>query len=625
MMYALRFFPAVTTALLVISGCDSPTRDHNLGTERTSRMPSIHESPSVGPAGRQVLFGDLHVHTGYSIDAFIYDVFNGPSDAYRFGRGESIPHPAGYEVRIGRPLDFMAVTDHAKYMAVFQQLTDPSHPLSDHPLSESLTSADPNTRRLGLEQVMSRIRTGQPIQADLTRPEWASDVWRTTIAAADEYYEPGRFTTFVGYEWTAMPDGHNLHRNVIFRTSTVSRVPFSSLDSNDPSDLWKWMDRQRDLGIELLAIPHNANVSNGLMYPDLPTIVDKLGPDYVDQRNRNEPVNEIVQIKGQSETHPILSPYDEYANFELFERKLGDFSAVDTVQNSYARQALKNGLLIDAQLDGNPYKFGMIGSSDTHNGAMSLEEDEYFGKAGNLDGVAEVRLGRTRTPMTEVIQDWGSGGIAGVWAEENTREAIFDALVRKETFATSGPRISLRFFAGWNLPENLLTQTDWPRIAYENGVAMGSDLILGAAGGEPRFLVWAAKDPDGANLDRVQIVKGWLGADGSLHEDVYDVVWSGDRAKGSDGKLPPVANTVNIEEATFSNTVGAVELQTIWRDPDFDPTERAFYYLRVLEIPTPRWSTYDAARIGVATLTHKPATIQERAYSSPIWYTSDNQ
>ena len=412
-----------------------------------------------------------------------------------------------------------------------------------------------------------------------------------------------------------------MHRNVIYRGHKVSDIPFSSFDSQDPENLWAWMDKEREKGIDVMAIPHNANMSDGLMYSLNKMNGSPMTKEYAESRFRNEPINEVVQIKGQSMSHPALAPNDEFADFEIYAYTFSTAAPPPSKpEGSYVRQALKNGLALEKTLGTNPFKFGLIGSSDGHNSGSSVEENNHFGKLGNIDATPETRVGVEDKFVR--AQYFSAAGLAGVWAEENTRDAIYDALQRKETFATSGPRIQVRFFGGYHFNESAMEGEDWIKNAYENGVAMGSDLNSGPSNlnSQPTFLIWANKDAEGANLDRIQVVKGYLDESGNTREKIYNVAWAGDRKPDSDGKLAAIGNTVNIEKATYTNEIGAINLQTVWTDPEFDAEQSAFYYLRVLEIPTPRWSTYDAYVLGKKPPGDIAETIQERAWSSPIWY-----
>ena len=585
---------------------------------------------------RNAYFGDLHIHTSWSFDAFVMNVRTSPDDAYRFGKGEPIPHAGGATIQIRRPLDFMAVTDHAEYMSVFMQMQDAGNPLAKLEMAkeyrniEEENPADADAlkkfRKIGLS-----IVTLNPYE-ELVEADIIQNTWQRVVAAADRYYEPGKFTTFPAYEWTSSPMNllskerisYKLHRNIVFKGGKVSGTPFSAFNSQDPEDLWAWMDKERAKSIDVLAIPHNANMSSGAMYHPETRSGQPLTAAYAQSRSRNEPINEVVQIKGQSMTHPILSPNDEFADYELYPYS-SSYSVTapkSPPKNSYARDALKEGLAFEKSLRANPFKFGFIGSSDSHNAATAVEEDNYFGKIGLADPTPALRLNPPEERLTKYMS---AAGLAGVWAKENTREAIFEAMQRKETFATSGPRIKLRFFAGWDLEANSLSGQDWVTQAYANGVPMGSDLKSQEAEGRgqsPTFIIQAIKDGEGAHLDRVQVIKGYLDKEGNPQEKIFEVVWAGDRKIDNSGKLPAIGNTVDIPTATYTNDIGAVRLQTIWKDPEFDASQSAFYYVRVLEIPTPRWSTYDAATLGVSPLADLPVTIQERAWSSPIWYTA---
>lgn len=562
---------------------------------------------------RNAYFGDLHVHTGLSPDAYIFSVRTTPDDAYRYAMGEAIEHVSGEKVQLkSGSLDFYAVTDHAEYMGVLPKLTDPNHPLAKTDFAQRIRSQDQQVKYAAFQQLIGNgLAENKPVQA-LLKPDITRSAWQDIQKAAEKYYRPGEFATFIGYEWTAMPDNQNLHRNVIFRGTDVPELPFSSFDSEQPEGLWAFLDKVRKKGSDVLAIPHNANLSNGLMFP---RTVDSFGraidAAYAEQRLRNEPLQEITQIKGTSETHPLLSPADEFADFEIYEKLIGrDKKSIPG--GSYIRDAYRRGLEIQSENGFNLYRFGVIGSSDTHNAGAPIDEDSYFGKVGVVDGTPRARQSRIK---------WGASGLAAVWAEENTREAIFDALQRKETFATTGPRIRVRFFGGWNYPENLHQDPECIDKAYTSGVPMGGELPPRAVNREtPAFVAWALKAPDGANLDRIQIIKGWSER-GKSFEKIYDVALSDDRQiDPKTAKAPSVGSTVDVANPGYENSIGAAELSTTWTDPDFDPEVPAFYYARVIEIPTPRWSTFDAARLGVTPAGEVPVAIQERAYTSPVWY-----
>jgi hypothetical protein len=582
---------------------------------------------------RNAYFGDLHVHTGWSFDSYIYNVRTTPDDAYKFAKGEAIPHASGYMIQNKTPLDFEAVTDHAEYLGIIPKLGDPNSALADHPYAEPIRTGDEE----GILEVYLDL-TGTALKGvsegqgkfnkveSLDKPEIEQSIWQEMIATANKHYEPGKFTTFVGYEWSSTPNNANLHRNVIFKTDqNLPQLPYSTFESYYPENLWKWMDNQRQNGAELIAIPHNPNLSNGEMFKLKDSFGNPIDQAYIAARSRNELLVEGVQIKGQSETHPTLSPDDEFANFEVVDSLLATIGKKGKANGSYFREAYRNGLGFQEQYNDNPFKFGLIGSSDTHNTGGAYEEDNYFGKIGIEDGTPEKRFASTpdKSPLPGAI--FGTGGLAGVWAEENTRESIFDALVRKETFATSGPHIRARMFGGWNFNPDLVKQRNWVDIAYANGVPMGTDLPeIPNNSTAPSFVVWAMKDPNSGNLDRIQIVKGWS-KQGQTYEKIYNVALADGRQVDGEGNAPPVGMTVDISKATYTNTIGDTELMGVWTDPDFDPNLNAFYYARVLEIPTPRWSTYDAKKMGVAPLGFVSATIQERAYTSPIWYTPSQE
>jgi hypothetical protein len=463
-----------------------------------------------------------------------------------------------------------------------------------------------------------------PIKAFMA-PEVAGSIWKDNVKIAEENNHPGKFTAFCSYEWTSMPNNRNLHRNIFFRDCThLPPMPYSSLDSNHPEDLWNWMDSQRKAGNELLAISHNANVSDGWMYPvDLDSFGRPIDAAWATSRDRNERLVEITQIKGSSETHPLLSPNDEFANYELLSGLLGlppDVGRIDHIHGSYARQALKDGIAMQDTRGYNPYKFGMAAGSDSHNTGSPYRQDNFYGGHAEVDGTIERRLAGVMLGNTIDVRLENPGGLTGVWAEENTRASIWDAMYRKETFGTSGVHIKVRFFGGWGYNNDTLNAKDWVHQSYTNGVPMGADLppMQGTA---PTFVVWAVKDPTSGNLDRIQIIKGWT-KNGQSFEKIYDVVWSGDRKSNKwTGRVPAIQNTVDLEKATYTNTVGSTELKTVWTDPEFDASLHAFYYARVLEIPTPRWTLIQAVKAGIPPPDMVPLTGQERAWSSPIWYT----
>ncbi len=617
---------ALAIAALGLGAACSPVEDPTLfpafdESMRTAPPPK----PAVAPnAQRNLLWGDLHIHTSYSTDAYLLGVRATPDDAYVFARGGTIGHGAGYPIRIDRPLDFAAVTDHSEYMGVARLDESRTLPLEERSLRERLLNDGPLSLTVALLRTVGQV-TGLETYAGSSEAERiVLDAWQHTIDTANAHNEPGVFTALIGYEWTSTPDGQNLHRNVIYRDTHVPERPFTSVDSENPEDLWQALDGQREAGMRVLAIPHNSNVSNGLMYDKFTYDGSALNDAWAQQRLRNEPISEILQIKGASETHPMLSPEDEFADFEIMSDKLGASGGLSEPAGSYARDALRTGVGLSQREGFNPYRFGVIGSSDSHNASSSVEEDNHHGKLPLMDGTAGLRLGKSIYVPGSLhrARRWGAAGLAAVWAQENTRAAIFDALARRETYATSGPRIRLRFFGGFDYDESLLQTPDLLDAAYARGVPMGGELRgePGAADSPqaPTFLAWVAKDPEGANLDRLQIIKGWADADGVSHERIYDIALSDGREPLENGEVPPVGNTVDPETATYTNDIGAQSLRAYWRDPDFDPAQHAFYYARALEIPTPRWSTYDAVRLGVEP--PEPVSLRERAISSAIWY-----
>ncbi len=580
--------------------------------------------PAPNP-DRNAYFGAVHVHTGWSFDAFTNGSQTTPTDAYAWAQGREITNSGvGGKIQIRTPLDFYMVSDHAEFMGVFNQMSNPDSPLSKTEIAKGVNSPDANVRLQTFAAFLRDMSTGK-VDPSLSDPKLAASVWTEIVKAAEENYQPGKFTTFAGFEWTSNPNKRNLHRVVVFRdTKTLPELALSAMDSDDPESLWKWMGLQRERGSTLLAIPHNGNASDGRMFELVKFDGKPIDAAYNATRAANEPLYEITQIKGTSETHPALSPNDEFAGFEIWDYTLSaDFERPKKRPGSYVRKALLDGMSEEQAGRGNPFKYGFIGDTDTHNAAATNEEFNYTGKfAFENDAVHRVN-GLEGQPAGQIqqVREFSSGGLAGVWAEQNTREAIYDAMLRKETFGTSGPMIKVRFFASWDLGADTLAAPDFVKQAYAGGVPMGGDLRPSAdAAKAPTFFVTALKDPESGNLDRVQIVKGWLDAKGAPQERVYDVTWSGDRKPGADGKLPAVGDTVDAAKGSYTNSIGAPQLSAAWTDPDFKAGERAFYYARVLEIPTPRWSTIDAARLGVAVPKGLPVSIQERAWSSPIWY-----
>jgi hypothetical protein len=616
------------------------------GTLDKETAAKVHPTkPQYSPyAGRNFpvrpLFGDTHLHTSMSFDAGMFGCRLGPVEAYRFARGEEVTSSTGQRVRLSRPLDFLVVADHSDFMGLAPDF------LGGKP--EVL--ADPTARRW-----FELIREGKageafnellPVYGAGKMPATMQylpgspgyrSAWQATIQAAEQANEPGRFTAFIGYEWTSNTGGNNLHRNVIFRddASKASRIEpyttFPPLGSDNPSDLWKWMAAYEEkTGGRVLAISHNGNVSNGRMFSILDPITGgKFNKDYALTRTKWERLYEVTQTKGDGETHPFLSPNDEFADFYRWDKANLDGSVrkkKEMLEFEYARSAFKNGLKLEAELGVNPFKFGLIGSTDAHIGIPAIEEDNFFGKLATAEPSPQrwehPFIKNAKSGVTILGWETQAAGYAAVWAQENTRESIFDAMQRRETYATTGTRMAVRLFGGWDFEAKDAESRSPATVGYSKGVPMGGDLTTAPAGKAPTFLVAALRDPIGANLDRFQVVKGWMDAKGELHERIYDVAVSGGRPIGADGRCKTsVGSTVDVQNATWSNTIGSPELIAVWKDPDFDANQRAFYYGRVIEIPTPSWTAYDAKRFGVKMSKEVPMTTTERAYTSPIWYT----
>jgi hypothetical protein len=571
---------------------------------------------------RNAYFGELHIHSSWSVDAYVFGTRIGPEDATKYAMGQPVVHPGGFKVQLNQPLDFTIVMDHSEYTGAFAMADDPNSPLRQNsPLVADLLRFGTWANGMDLYKLLSvTIVKDKPITM-LQGPEVAGYAWKQIVKIADKYYQPGKFTTFPGWEWTSTPDYKNLHRIVFFKDAKhVSDSEFSSIESVNPVDLWKWMEAQRAAGNEVVAIPHNGNLSDGALYPREVTFFGQpIDKAYADARMRNEPVSEVYQVKGQSETTPRLSPEDEFADFGIFVWLLLGAKGTPTDYGSYMRLALRDGIAMQGAYGFNPYKFGMVAASDSHSAASAYRHDDYFGEHGTFDDTPEKRLSPVRHLNMDNRQV-NPAGLTGVWAEDNTREAIWAAIWRKETYATSGLHMKVRLFAGWEYDPAVLQQKDWVAAGYAKGVPMGGDLPEKKSQA-PSFIVWAERDPSSANLDRIQIVKGWA-KNGQSFEKTYDVAWSGDRKPDpATGKLPPMGSTVDISKGTYENTIGAAELKTVWTDPDFDPSLDAFYYARALLIPTPRWTTIQAAQLHVVPPDVVPLTVQDRAWSSPIWYT----
>ena len=635
-MMISRLFAAslAVVALVTLGACDRKQPEPKKAAAPAQPAPA---EPAAAPAAqpnpeRNAYFGETHIHTSWSVDAWVMgNRITGPDDAYKYAQGQTIKHPMGFDIKIDTPLDFMGVTDHSEYVAVTKQANTPGSYVSTLPEAQPMIMKDPNSsaEQNAVFSYLLKLAASAPVKA-LMSPKVTSTVWKENVKIADENNHPGKFTAFCSYEWTSMPGNRNLHRNVFFRAcDKVPDYPFSALDSKLPTELWNWMDAQRKAGNELLAISHNANVSDGWMYPiDVDNTTGRpIDAAWAAARDRNERLVEIKQGKGQSETHPLLSPNDEFANYEMYQAILGlpaDIGRIDRITGSFGRQALKDGITMQDVRGYNPYKFGMAGGSDSHNTGSPYRQDNFYGLHADADGTVERRFAGVLIGGTMDVRLENPGGLTGVWAEENTRASLWDAMYRKETFGVSGPRIKVRFFGGWGYGNDILNASDWVKQSYAGGVPMGADLPPMPAGGKgtaPRFVVWAVKDPSTANLDRIQVVKGWT-QNGQSFEKVFDVAWSGDRKPDKwTGRVPAIQSTVELDKATYTNSVGSTELKTVWTDPQFDASLHAFYYARVLEIPTPRWTLIQAVKSGLPPPNIVPLTGQERAWSSPIWYT----
>jgi hypothetical protein len=640
-MKTLRAFTSVLPAILITFAFALPVSADYPGVISKDDVKGVFKAPGYSPyAGRnyptKVLWGDTHLHTNLSLDARAFGVILGPEEAYRFARGEEITASHGERVKLSRPLDWLVVTDHSDAMGAMNEIVAGNPDLMREPLLKDWHDRIKAGGDTALAATMEVIETfagisGEKLPEILQSDEFVGSVWGRYLETAEEFNEPGRFTTIIGYEWTSTPGGNNLHRNVLYRggaNEARQMIPYTTAESFNPEDLWTWMETYTEkTGGQLLALAHNGNVSNGIMFPEINPETNKpLTREYAERRIRWEPIYEVTQIKGDGESHPYLSPNDEFACYDTLWDKanLGPVpKKEEMLQYEYAREALKVGMRIEQKLGVNPYKFGMVGSTDSHTGLVTAEEENFFGKHSGKEPHADRwsklvgSFGETKYYGWEQV----SSGYAAVWATENTREAVFDAMKRKEVYATTGPRMTVWFFGGYDFTTEDAEARAPGMIGYSKGVSMGGDLTKAPNGKAPTFLVAALRDPYRGNLDRIQIIKGWLDGSGKTHEKVYDVVWSDGRKPGPDGKLPPVGNTVDVATATWTNTIGHSELITTWKDPDFDPKQPAFYYARVIEIPTPRWTAYDAVRYGVKMSDEVPMITQERAYTSPIWYT----
>jgi hypothetical protein len=633
-MRRIAIYGAMASALVLAACAPSAPRTASSAGDASSAAPvQVAEAPYP----TQVFYGDTHLHTMNSGDAIVFGTRITPEDALRFASGEKVTSSTGYAAQLERPLDFLVVSDHSEGIGTGRELLRGNDIyMSDPTLKRwhDMMLGDKNQNQMAAFELISAFSQGK-LPKPMTDPELVrkvvTSVWQEQLATVERYNRPGKFTALIGYEWTSTPKGDNLHRIVIFRDGPdkVGKIlPFSSTDSQDPEKLWAFLSSyEKSTGGQVLAIPHNGDLSNGLLFALTDFEGKPLTADYAKRRARWEPLTEVTQGKGDSESHPFLSPNDEFANFghtgwDIANLDMSKGKTPDMYAGEYAREALKRGLLVQQQTGVNPFKFGMIGATDAHTGLSSAGERNWIGETRTTEpGAARAAHPTTRGKFTRVGWETLTGGYTAVWARANTREALFDAMMRKEVFGTTGTRLSMRFFGGWNFGKSDLSG-DLVKAGYAKGVPMGGDLKGEEARGAPSFLVSTTKDPLGANLDRLQVVKGWIDADGKTHERVFNVVW-GDANKrhlDADGKLPPVGDTVDISKASYTNTIGAAQLSTVWRDPEFDPKVRAFYYVRALEIPTPRWPVYDAVRFGAKLPEGARLKDQQRGYSSPIWY-----
>jgi len=628
------------TVLLVAS----VAHGQDVGTATSENLRAVAQkrpySPHAGGAvPTRVFWGDTHLHTSFSLDAGAFGNRLGLEEAYRFARGEELQSTSAGPVKLARPLDFLVIADHSDNMGFFPDLIAGDPALLSDPKGREWSERIKAGEGVGVAlEVIDLFSRGKIPPKLIYYPDTKMyrTAWERTIQAAEKYNEPGRFTAFIGYEWTSqVPPGQNLHRVVVYRDGadkakqTVPATTYPPQGSSDPEFLWKLLQQYEDkTGGDVLAIPHNGNLSNGLMFPIINHVDRKpLTKQYATTRSKWEPLVEATQMKGDGETHPFLSPNDEFADFGTWDKgnlNLSELKTKEMLQYEYVRSALKTGLKLQQELGVNPYKFGLIGSTDSHTSLSTADEDNFFGKHAGSEPSPERYAHPFMKGSGAEFKGWETlaSGYAAVWAKENTREAIFDAMERKEVYGTTGPRMTVRFFAGWDFQPADASSRQPAVIGYQKGVPMGGDLAKAPQGKAPTFLVAALKDPIGANLDRLQVIKGWVDKSGKLQERLYDVAVSGGRQIGADGRCKtPVGNTVDVKNATWSNTIGNTELITVWKDPDFDPALSAFYYLRVLEIPTPRWTAYDAKYYGLKLPAEIPVEQQERAYTSPIWYT----
>ena len=607
---------AISSALIGCGETETPTKPAPLA--KSEKVVGIDNSVAINPE-RDVYFGETHMHTAFSLDAYLGGTRLTHDDAYAYAQGETVTL-LGKELQRRRPLDFIAISDHAEYIGEMYSAMTKGAPGHDHELLQELRNMTDieDRQKWFLKYVISVNRGTTPKHPSFFAGfETTKSAWQIMSEAADRHNQPGKFTALKAFEWSAAPQGGNLHRNIIFRDANVPEAPIGYAEVNREDKLWEWMREQEDKGNKLFAIPHNSNASKGMMFPSVKPDGSPIDLEYAQTRQHFEPLMEMMQIKGNSEVHRKFWPEDEFANFENAD-SIQKSSGRTFHKKDFVREGLKIGLAFEQSLGVNPFKYGTIGGTDNHNGLPSaIAEDTFIGGHGSEDGSVENR--RTKAVAGWIDgKDLSIGTLSGVWATQNTRAGIWDAMRSRETYSTTGPRIKVRFFAGVELPSNPKTAQDLVTQGYQLGVPMGSDLP--AIGSAPTFTVQASKDADGANLDRIQIIKGWVDTQGKTHEKIINVVWSDDRKLDKQGKLPAVGNTVDLKTAKYDNSIGATSLMGSWTDTNFKPQQHAFYYTRVLEIPTPRWTTYDAVRNNLPLLTDVQATIQERAWTSPIWF-----
>jgi len=647
-MKLLKSIRPVSIALMgsLVALAPTAAQASDAGTPSKEQLSKLYTGKAYSPFAKRTfperpLWGEHHLHTSLSMDAGGFGNRVGLRDAYRLARGEEITASSGQPIRLGRPLDWLAITDHSDGMGLINDILASSPLVTSYEQGARWSKGFNAGGQKAVDATLNLITTFS--QGKMDKEMFANyspgsrryaTIWEDVINAAEEYNDPGRFTAFIGFEWTSLEKGANLHRNVIFRDGADRArhvVPYTTqapVGSNDPLDLYKYLEKyEAKTNGSAMAFAHNGNLSNGIMFPvDAQFTGKKLDKRYVEQRAKWERMYEITQIKGDGEAHPFLSPDDEFADYGTWDVGNLDLSQAKTdsmLAGEYAREALKNGLALEKKFGTNPYKFAISAATDSHTSLPTAEEDNFFGKHSGYEPSPERLTHPFMKNENGELFSWQqvASGYTAVWAKENTRASLFDAMDRKEIYATTGPRMRVRFFGGWDYTKQDLENRQPAFAGYSKGVPMGGDLTKAPKGKAPTFMVLALRDPVGANLDRVQIVKGWLDAKGKTHEKVYDVAWSGNRKPDKKGKLPPVGNTVNVKNANWTNTIGSAELGTIWKDPDFDPKQRAFYYTRVIEIPTPPWYVYDAFRLGVKIPKDAPTSQQERAYTTPIWYT----